>query len=48
MMSEISKIKVITLTSFTLSDYYLWTTSTLVTFKIYKVNNFVLGTEKES
>ena len=46
-MSEISKIKVITLTPFTSSEYHLWTTSALTTFKVYKIDKLILGTEKE-
>ena len=46
-MSEISKIKVITLAPFTSSEYHLWTASALTTFKVYKVDKLVLGTEKE-
>src|SRR5205814_8201502 len=37
-MSEISKIKVITLTPFTSSEYHLWTASAITTFKAYKVD----------
>ena len=46
-MSEISKIKVITLTPFTSSEYHLWIASALATFKVYKVDKLILGTEKE-
>ena len=46
-MSEISKIKVITLTPFTSSEYHLWTASSLATFKVYKVDKLVLGEEKQ-
>ena len=46
-MSEISKIKVITLAPFTSSEYHLWTASALATFKVYKVDKLVLGEEKE-
>ena len=46
-MSEISKIKVITLTPFTSSEYHVWTASALTIFKVYKVDKLVLGQEKE-
>ena len=46
-MSEISKIKVITLAPFTSSEYHLWTASALTTFKVYKIDKLILGTEKE-
>ena|SRR5438552_1214132 len=46
-MSEISKIKVITLTPFISSEYHLWTASALASFKVYKVDKLVLGTENE-
>jgi len=46
-MSEISKIKVITLVPFTSSEYHLWTASALTIFKVYKIDKLILGTEKE-
>ncbi len=46
-MSEISKIKVITLAPFIASEYHLWTASALATFQVYKVDKLVLGEEQE-
>jgi len=46
-MSEISKIKVISLAPFTASEYHLWTASALATFQVYKVDKLVLGEEQE-